>query len=63
MNSSIGKVQQLLLSNRHLSLQMKVDELDMSKDTVWKAVIQDLKKREVCSHFVPHALTAEQEVH
>ena len=40
---------------------MIVDERDIRKDTVWKIVIEDLKKRVVFSCFVLHALTAEQE--
>lgn len=40
---------------------MIVDELVIRKDTVWKIVIEDLKKRVVFSCFVLHALTAEQE--
>lgn len=41
---------------------MAVDELDIRKDTVWKTVIEDLKKKlEDCSCFPLHALTAEQE--
>lgn len=39
---------------------MIVDELHISKDTVWKTVIEDLKKLEDCSCFLVHALTAEQ---
>jgi hypothetical protein len=43
------------------SLQMTVDELDISKDTLWKTVFEDLKKLEDCLCFVLHALTTEQE--
>jgi hypothetical protein len=39
---------------------MKEDELAISKDPVRKIVNEDLKKRKVCSCFVPHSLTAEQ---
>ena len=51
----------LLLQNGHLSLRMTVDDLDISKDTVWKIVIENVKIRKVFLCFVPHALTAEQE--
>jgi len=40
---------------------MIVDELDIRKDTVWKTVIEDLKKLKVCSCFVLQALIAEHE--
>ena len=57
---NIKKVRQLLLQNCHLSLQMIVDELDISKDTVQKIVVED-PGGGLCLHFVLHALTAEQE--
>jgi hypothetical protein len=44
---NIKNVQQLLLQNHHLTLRMIVDELDISKDTVWKLVIEDLKIRKL----------------
>jgi hypothetical protein len=57
---NIKKVRQLLLQNFHLSLQMIVDELDISKDTVQKIVVEDLGWG-LCARYVPHSLTAEQE--
>jgi len=50
----------LLLQNRHLSLRMLADEVNIGKDTVRKIVVEDLLKRKICSHFVPHSLTPEQ---
>ena len=32
----------------------------MTKDTVRKNVVEDLRKRKICSRFVPHSLTPEQ---
>jgi len=40
---------------------MIVDELDISKDTLQKTVIEDLGGGGLCAHYVPHALTAEQD--
>jgi hypothetical protein len=37
------------------------NDVDISKDTVQKIVIENMKQRKVCSCFAPHALTAEQE--
>jgi len=50
----------LLLQNRHLSLRMLADEVNIGKDTVRKIVVEDLLKRKICSRFVPHALTPEK---
>jgi len=58
---NIKKVRQLLPQNCHLSLQMIVGELDVSKDTVWKIVVEYLGRGGNCTCYVPHALTAEQE--
>lgn len=43
-DGNIKKVRQLLLQNRHLSLRMIPDGLGINKDTVSKAVTEDLKK-------------------
>jgi len=56
----VKKISQLLLQNRHLLLRMLADEVNIGKDTVRKIVFEDLWKRKVCSHFIPHSLTAEQ---
>jgi len=34
--------------------------VNIGKDTVRKIVIEDLRKRMICSRFVPHSLTPEQ---
>jgi len=39
---------------------MLADEVNIGKDTVRKTVVEDLRKRKICSHFVPHTLTPEQ---
>ena len=46
--------------NRHLSLRMLADEVNIGKDTVRKIVVEDLRKRKICSRFIPHSLTPEQ---
>jgi len=48
--SYIEKIRLLLLQNRYLSFRMIADEVNMSKDTVKKIIIEDLKKRRICSH-------------
>ena len=37
----VKKISQLLLQNRHLSLRMLTDEVNIGKDTVRKIVIED----------------------
>ena len=39
---------------------MLADEVDIGKDTVRKTVVEGLRKRKICSLFVPHSLTPEQ---
>jgi len=59
-DNNVEKISQLLLQNRHLSLRMLADEMNIGKGTVRKTVVEDLRKRKICSHFVPHSLTPEQ---
>jgi len=40
---------------------MLADEVNIGKDTVRKIVVEDLRKWKICSRFVPHSLTPEQE--
>ena len=40
---------------------MLADTVNIGKDTVRKIVVEDLWKRKICSRFVPHSLTPEQE--
>jgi len=59
-DNNVEKISQLLLQNRHLSLRMLADEVNIGKDTVRKIVVEDLRKWKICSRFVPHSLTPEQ---
>jgi len=59
-NNNNVKISQLLLQNSHLSLRMLADAVNIGKDTVRKIVVEDLRKRKICSRFVPHSLTPEQ---
>ena len=61
-NNNVEKISQLLLQNRYLSLRMLAVEVNIGKDTVKMIVIEDLRKREICSCFVPRSLTSEQKV-
>ena len=59
-DNNVEKISQLLLQNRHLSLKLQAQEMNIGKDTVRKIVIEDLRKGKICSRFVPHSLTPEQ---
>jgi len=59
-DNNVEKISQLLLQNRHLSLRMLADEVNIGKDTVRKTVVEDLRKRKICSRFIPKSLTPEQ---
>jgi len=59
-DNNVERISQLLLQKRHLSLRMLADEVNIGKDTVGKIVVEDLRKRKICSRFVPHSLTPEQ---
>jgi anti-sigma-K factor RskA len=60
-HSNIEKVSHMFTQNCYLSLQMIADKPSISKDTVQKIVVEDLKNKKVCLRFVPHTLTAEQD--
>jgi len=59
-DNNVEKISQLLLQNRHLSLRMLADEVNIGKDTVRKIVVEDLRKRKICSRLARHSLTPEQ---
>ena len=59
-DNNVQKISQLLLQNRHLLLRMLAYEVNIGKDTVRRIVVEDLQKRKISSHFVPHSLTPEQ---
>ena len=54
-DNNVEKIFQLLLKNRHLSLRMLADEVNIGKDTVRRIVVEDMRKRKICSRFVPHS--------
>jgi len=59
-DNNVEKISQLLLQNRHLSLRMLAEEVNIGKDTVRKIVVEDLRKQKICSRFVPHCVTPEE---
>jgi len=57
---NVESVRHLLTEDRHTTLQMIADRLNIGKETVHRIVTEDLGKRKICARFVPHALTTEQ---
>jgi len=39
---------------------MIADEVNIGKDTARKLVVEDMRKRKICSSFITHSLTSEQ---
>jgi hypothetical protein len=39
---------------------MLADEVNTGKDIARKIVVEDLRKRKICSRFVPHSLNPEE---
>ena len=50
----------LLTEDRHTTLQVIADHLNIGKETVHPIVTEDLGKRKIWTRFVPRALTTEQ---
>ena len=50
----------LLTEDRHATLQMIADRLNIGRETVRRIVTEDLGKRKICTRFVPHVWTTEQ---
>jgi len=59
-DENVESVHRLLTKDRHTTLQMIADHLNIGKETVRRIVTEDLGKRKICMRFVPHALTRQQ---
>jgi histone-lysine N-methyltransferase SETMAR len=59
-DENVESLRHLLTEERHTTLQMIADCLNIGKETVRRIVTKDLRKRKICARIVPHALTAEQ---
>ena len=57
----IEKVRQILEQDRRLTLRLIAQELGISKDTAHTIVRDDLGERKICSRFVLHKFTEEQQ--
>ena len=50
-SDNVEKISQLLLQNHHRSLRMLADKVNFGKDTMRRIVVEDLRKRKICSRF------------
>jgi orotate phosphoribosyltransferase-like protein len=60
MGENVVKIRELVQSVHRLTCKMIADELDMSKETVRKILVQDLGMRKLAVKFVPQNLMEEQ---
>jgi transposase len=60
MAKNFAKIRELVRSDQWLTCRMIADELDMSKETVRKILLQDLGMRKLAVKRMPRNLTEEQ---
>ena len=61
-DANIEKVQQLVRSDRHLTISVIANEVGMDKETVRTIFIDTLGMRKVCAKMVPKILTEEKKL-
>jgi hypothetical protein len=57
---NIATVADLVKNDRRIASRMIAESLNIPKTVVLRSLKQDLGKRKMCAHFVPHFLTPEQ---
>jgi len=57
---NIAAVADLVKNDRQIASRMRVESLNIPKAIVLRILKEDLGKRKLCAHFVPHSLTPEQ---
>ena len=60
-NDNMAIVNKMVKEDRNVTYWLLVDTLGIPKNVVLQIWREDLKKRKMCSRFVPHALTWEQQ--
>jgi hypothetical protein len=56
----IETVCELIQTDCRMTLRMMEVELEISRETICKILMEDLRKQKTCARFVPHCLTNEQ---
>jgi transposase len=59
-NDKIATVDKMVKEDRKVTFRLIADTLGIPETVVLRILREDLKKRKLCSRFVPHALTREQ---
>ena len=54
----VEKVREIIGNDANFTTRMLAEELNTSKNTIWRILTEDLGKRKVCAHFVSHQLNA-----
>ncbi len=57
---NLAKLREVLNSDRHLSIRLIADRMNLNYGTVFQMVTEDLMMRKVCAKFVPKVLTDDQ---
>ena len=52
------KVREIIGIDANFITRMLAEELNTSKNTIWRILTKDLSKIKVCARFVPHQLNA-----
>ena len=52
----VEKVREIIGIDANFTTRMLAEELNTSKNTIWRILTEDLGKRKVCERFVPHEL-------
>jgi len=59
-DDNIVAVEKIVKDDRNVTSRLIADTLGTPKTVVLRILREDLKKRKLCSRFVPHALTQDQ---
>ena len=54
----VEKVRKIIGIDANFTTRMQAEELNTSKNTIWRILTEDLGKRKVCARFVSHQLNA-----
>jgi hypothetical protein len=57
---NIAAVADLVKNDHRITSRMTVESLNIPKTVVFQVLKEDLGKRQLCAHFVPHSLRPEQ---
>jgi hypothetical protein len=61
-SNMIKTVRELISTDRLMTLRIMEEELEISRETIRRLLVEDLGKQKICSRFIPHCLTDEQQV-